>query len=65
MISPRHAVRPAGGAGWQLQFGARPQGDGSTVFRVWAPLAESLAVRIVGGESSRLKRLAGRSARTI
>src|SRR3954469_17655030 len=34
-------------AAWELRFGARPQGDGSTVFRVWAPRAESLAVKIL------------------
>ncbi|HEU4596058.1 MAG TPA: hypothetical protein VFS10_13030, partial [Pyrinomonadaceae bacterium] len=34
----------------QLRFGARPQADGSTTFRVWAPRAETLAVRIVGAE---------------
>jgi maltooligosyltrehalose trehalohydrolase len=38
------------GAAWELRFGARPQGDGSTLFRVWAPNAESLAVRVLGGE---------------
>ena len=32
---------------WELRFGARPQGDGSTLFRVWAPRAQSLAVRIL------------------
>ncbi|MCA1619312.1 MAG: malto-oligosyltrehalose trehalohydrolase [Acidobacteria bacterium] len=36
------------GASWELRFGARPQGDGSTVFRVWAPLAQSLAVKVFG-----------------
>ncbi|MFL6333601.1 MAG: malto-oligosyltrehalose trehalohydrolase [Pyrinomonadaceae bacterium] len=36
-------------AAWELRFGARPQGDGSTVFRVWAPRAESLAVKILCG----------------
>jgi maltooligosyltrehalose trehalohydrolase len=33
-----------------LRFGARPQGDAGTEFRVWAPRAESLAVRLVGEE---------------
>jgi maltooligosyltrehalose trehalohydrolase len=33
---------------WQLQFGARPLRDGSTLFRVWAPRAERLAVKLVG-----------------
>ncbi|HEV2862373.1 MAG TPA: malto-oligosyltrehalose trehalohydrolase [Pyrinomonadaceae bacterium] len=36
--------------GWRLELGARPQADGSTVFRVWAPLAESVAVKILGDE---------------
>src|SRR5919205_544806 len=35
---------------WQLQFGARPLPDGSTEFRVWAPLAESLSARVVDPE---------------
>ncbi len=34
---------------WELQFGARPLPDGSTMFRVWAPRAESLSVKIMGG----------------
>ena len=34
-------------ATWQLQFGARPLRDGSTLFRVWAPRAERLAVKII------------------
>ena len=42
---------PTRGSQWQLQFGARPLPDGSTQFRVWSPLAESLSVRIVGDES--------------
>src|SRR3712207_1829203 len=33
---------------WELQFGARPLPDGSTVFRVWAPRARSLSVKIYG-----------------
>ena len=33
---------------WELQFGARPRANGSTIFRVWAPLAESMAVKITG-----------------
>jgi maltooligosyltrehalose trehalohydrolase len=37
-------------SGWELQFGARPLPDGSTVFRVWAPTPSSLAVRVVGDE---------------
>jgi maltooligosyltrehalose trehalohydrolase len=31
---------------WELEFGARPLPDGSTRFRVWAPRAESLSVKI-------------------
>lgn len=37
-------------AAWELRFGARPQGDGSTLFRVWAPRAESLEVKMLGDE---------------
>src|SRR4051812_39551972 len=33
---------------WELRFGARPHADGSTQFRVWAPLAKSLEVKLVG-----------------
>ncbi|HYY41994.1 MAG TPA: alpha-amylase family glycosyl hydrolase, partial [Pyrinomonadaceae bacterium] len=36
---------------WQLQFGARPLPDGTTQFRVWAPRAERLAVKLVGDEA--------------
>ena len=35
---------------WELRFGARPQADGSTLFRVWAPRAESLDVKVLGEE---------------
>jgi len=35
---------------WELRFGARPEADGSTVFRVWAPRAKSLALKLVGEE---------------
>jgi maltooligosyltrehalose trehalohydrolase len=45
--SKLEATRPSS---WELRFGARPQGDGSTVFRVWAPRAESLAVKVLGDE---------------
>ncbi len=38
-------------ATWELRFGARPLGDGSSVFRVWAPRAESLAVKVLGDEA--------------
>ena len=33
---------------WQLQFGAMPITGGGVKFRVWAPRAERLAVRILG-----------------
>jgi maltooligosyltrehalose trehalohydrolase len=44
---------------WRLQFGARPLPDGSTEFRVWAPLAESLSVRLVGEETREAEMLRG------
>jgi len=44
---------------WRLQFGARPLPDGSTEFRVWAPLAESLSVRLVGDETREAEMLRG------
>jgi maltooligosyltrehalose trehalohydrolase len=46
---------------WKLEFGARPLADGSTLFRVWAPLAEQLAVRVVGDapRTVRMERGAG------
>ena len=37
---------------WESRFGARPRADGSTEFRVWAPLAKSLSLKLVG-ESER------------
>ena len=40
---------------WKPWLGAVPA-DGSTHFRVWAPRAESLQVRVVGGPSIELKR---------
>ena len=39
---------------WELSFGARPQGDGSTVFRVWAPRAGRLEVKVLGDEARTL-----------
>ncbi|MBJ6727802.1 malto-oligosyltrehalose trehalohydrolase [Geomesophilobacter sediminis] len=36
---------------WQLPFGATPREDGGTFFRVWAPRAEHVAVRVVTGKS--------------
>lgn len=38
----------SGASAWELEYGARPLPDGSTRFRVWAPLAKSLSVRIYG-----------------
>ncbi|HEX8556780.1 MAG TPA: malto-oligosyltrehalose trehalohydrolase [Pyrinomonadaceae bacterium] len=38
-------------AAWELRFGARPQADGSTEFRVWAPLASRLEVKVLGDEA--------------
>jgi maltooligosyltrehalose trehalohydrolase len=32
---------------WRLDFGARPLAEGGTVFRLWAPLAASVAVKVV------------------
>ena len=45
----REAER-ASAAAWELRFGARPLADGSTEFRVWAPRAESLEVKVLGDE---------------
>lgn len=33
---------------WELEFGALPQADGSTKFRVWSPNAGSLSIKIFG-----------------
>jgi maltooligosyltrehalose trehalohydrolase len=38
----------AGPYPWERPLGAFPRGDGSTSFRVWAPRAESLALRLGG-----------------
>jgi maltooligosyltrehalose trehalohydrolase len=35
---------------WELRFGARPGADGGTQFRVRAPLAQRLEVKVVGHE---------------
>ncbi|HEX8290648.1 MAG TPA: malto-oligosyltrehalose trehalohydrolase [Pyrinomonadaceae bacterium] len=50
MTSVLREVEGVTAAGWELRFGARPRGDGSTVFRVWAPRAESLEVKVLGEE---------------
>jgi maltooligosyltrehalose trehalohydrolase len=39
-------VQPSGGV-WQLEFGARPLPEGGTLFRLWAPLIERVAVKVV------------------
>ncbi len=39
---------------WRLDIGARPSGDG-VEFRVWAPRAKSVAVRVVGHENKPYK----------
>jgi maltooligosyltrehalose trehalohydrolase len=36
---------------WTLEFGARPLRAGGTRFRVWAPRAESLSVKLVGADT--------------
>ncbi|MFL6207988.1 MAG: malto-oligosyltrehalose trehalohydrolase [Pyrinomonadaceae bacterium] len=46
-------------APWQLQFGARPAPDGSTEFRVWAPRAQRLAVKLVGDETRTVEMVRG------
>src|SRR5918994_7630036 len=35
---------------WERPLGATPGADGTVEFRVWAPRAESLAVRVAGRE---------------
>ena len=37
-------------AQWRLDLGACPEGSSSTRFRVWAPYATSVAVRLIGRE---------------
>lgn len=39
---------------WELEFGARQLPDGSTRFRVWAPRAKSLSVKIFGDDERTL-----------
>ena len=56
----KEAVRMGEDAGaWRPEFGALPQADGSTTFRVWAPKARSLAVKLVGGEPRTIEMRAG------
>jgi maltooligosyltrehalose trehalohydrolase len=38
------------GTDFRLRYGARPNGDGRTEFRVWAPRAERLSVKLGGRE---------------
>ena len=35
---------------WQKSLGAHPRGDGTTLFRVWAPRAQTVHVRSGGEE---------------
>jgi maltooligosyltrehalose trehalohydrolase len=35
---------------WERRLGATPLGDGSVEFRVWAPRAETVAVRVRGAD---------------
>lgn len=36
---------------FERRLGATPLGDGTTTFRVWAPAAEAVAVRLAGGDA--------------
>src|SRR5260221_6218964 len=45
---PFGRVGSAGTAPWERALGAIPMGDGRAGFRVWAPGAESLALRLRG-----------------
>jgi maltooligosyltrehalose trehalohydrolase len=44
--SRRAGTQPSA-ADWRLEFGARPLPEGGTVFRLWAPLADRVAVKVV------------------
>ena len=46
---------------WERPLGAHPRPDGATEFRVWAPRAGTLAVRVGGGEHA----LRGRGVRRL
>jgi maltooligosyltrehalose trehalohydrolase len=48
MTSTETALVPQPEQLWKLDFGARPLADGSTQFRVWAPRARSVSVRMLG-----------------
>ena len=37
---------------WERPLGARPRADGTAEFRVWAPRAESIALRVGGPRPS-------------
>jgi maltooligosyltrehalose trehalohydrolase len=41
-------------ARWELGFGARPFAGGGTEFRVWAPLAKTIGLKLVGENSRTL-----------
>jgi maltooligosyltrehalose trehalohydrolase len=49
---------------WERPFGAWPQGDGTTKFRVWAPRADSISLRITDGPEVAL-RDAGHGVREV
>ncbi len=46
MLGPEGSVTP--GSTWQLDLGAQPVGPSMVRFRVWAPYARNVAVRLVG-----------------
>ena len=51
VVQPDGATRPTAEAyPWELQLGARALGDGRCGFRVWAPRADSIVVRLASGE---------------
>jgi maltooligosyltrehalose trehalohydrolase len=49
--SAAHREEKRGQGAWALEWGARPLSDGSTRFRIWAPLANRLAVKLTGEQS--------------
>src|SRR5687768_3032346 len=47
MTTVLRGLETATAPAWELRFGARPQADGSAVFRVWAPRARGLEVKVL------------------
>jgi maltooligosyltrehalose trehalohydrolase len=45
---------PAGASPWRLDLGATPLDGGGTCFRVWAPKAKTLSVRLLAGGGGRV-----------